>query len=65
MSLYRVEDMSCGHCVATIKDTVAATEPMAKVACDLPSKTISITGASDEDAILQSLKVAGYAAVPG
>ncbi|WP_353472103.1 heavy-metal-associated domain-containing protein [Salipiger sp. H15] len=64
MGTYKVEDMSCGHCVATIEKTVGEAEPAARVACDLPSKTVSITGARNEPAILQALRAAGYAAVP-
>ncbi len=63
MSTYKVEDMSCGHCVATIEETVKTADPAADAACDLPSKTVAITGAQNEALILQALRDAGYPAV--
>ena len=64
MSLFKVEDMSCGHCVATIEKAVAAADPAAEADCDLEAKTVEITGAADEAAVLEAIRAAGYAPVP-
>ncbi len=63
MSAYKIEDTSCGHCVTMIEKTVKTVGPAADAACDLPSKTVAITGAQNEDLILQALRDAGYPAV--
>lgn len=60
MSTYKVEDMSCGHCVSTIETAVAAAEPGARATCDLGTKTVVITGARDERAVVQAIRDAGY-----
>ncbi|MDX0604978.1 hypothetical protein GOD78_27895 [Sinorhizobium medicae] len=37
-----VEDMTCGHCVATIEKAVKTVDRNARVAVDLEAKTASI-----------------------
>ncbi|MBE9640493.1 heavy-metal-associated domain-containing protein [Salipiger mangrovisoli] len=60
MSRYKIEDMSCGHCVSAIETAVAAAEPGARATCDLGTKTVDITGARDEHAVLRAIRDAGY-----
>ncbi len=63
MSLYKVDDMSCGHCVATIEKSVKALDSDAKVTCDLGAKTVEVTSKADPAAIIGALDQAGYDAV--
>jgi copper chaperone len=64
MLRYKVEKMSCGHCVQTIANAVTSVDPTATVTADLASRTIAIetaTPAADMSAILAR---AGYATQP-
>lgn len=60
MADYKVERMTCGHCVATVRKAVTAAAPDADVAVDLSSKTVRVTGAPDEDAVKAAIRAAGY-----
>lgn len=60
MSTYKVEGMSCGHCISAIERAVAGVDPGARATCDLGAKTVVIEGARDEQAVLQSIRDAGY-----
>ncbi len=62
--LFKVEDMSCAHCVATIEKSVKALDADATVSCDLGAKTVAVTSAADPAAIVGALDDAGYEAVP-
>lgn len=64
MALYKVEDMSCAHCVATIEKSVKALDAGAMVTCDLGAKTVAVDSAADPAAIIGALDAAGYDAVP-
>jgi copper chaperone len=64
MLRFKVEDMSCAHCVATIDRTVKDLDADARVECDLATKTVSVTTTLDPAAIQAALEEAGYEAVP-
>ncbi|MHA6298209.1 heavy-metal-associated domain-containing protein [Devosia sp. CAU 1758] len=53
-----VNDMTCGHCVGTVRDALEAALPGTKVDIDLPTHKVSFTGdrARGEEAIRE----AGY-----
>lgn len=60
--LFKVEDMSCDHCVATIAKTVKALDPDAVVKSDLATKIVDVTSSTDPAAIQAALAEAGYEA---
>jgi copper chaperone len=64
MTEFDVQDMTCGHCVATITKTVKALDPQAEVMIDLPAHRVSISatqlGAEQWRAALED---AGYTPV--
>lgn len=53
-------DMSCGHCVRTITETVQALDPAATVAPDLPSHTVKIETVAADETVRAALTEAGY-----
>lgn len=55
-------DMTCGHCVATVKRTVAALDPHAEVDIDLPSHRVRIDTEASAEAVRQALQEEGYPA---
>jgi len=65
MKKFEVPEMSCGHCAATITRAIAAIDSGARVACDLPSRTVTIDDATaSEIALIASMQAAGYKASP-
>lgn len=61
MTTYSVPDMSCGHCVATIRDAVGAVDARAVLSFDLATRHVTVT-ASDPALIVRAMGAAGYAA---
>lgn len=57
-----VDDMTCGHCVASITKAVKAVAPAATVQADLNSHRVSIDGASDHAAVIAAIAEAGFTA---
>lgn len=56
---FRVPDMSCGHCKATIEQAIAAVGARAQV--DLASREVEVSGLP-EATVLAALRGAGYEA---
>lgn len=59
MSIFKVPDMTCGHCVKSITEAIKEAVPQAEVSCDLATKLVTVSGA-DADKIEQLIKEAGY-----
>lgn len=57
-----VEDMTCGHCVATVEKAVKAVDENARVAVDLEAKTASIDSEVGSEAFIAAIEDAGYRA---
>jgi copper chaperone len=65
MLTYRVDDMTCGHCVIAITKAIRSVDSSAKVDVDLPQRLVRIEpteGASDE--LLDVIAAVGYTPVP-
>lgn len=59
MGVFRVEEMSCGHCEKAIKYELAKGDPEVKVAVDLKKKTVQVENLTD-DRVMFLLKEIGY-----
>jgi copper chaperone len=59
MGLFKVEDMTCGHCEKAIRTELAKGDPNVKVEVDLKKKTVSVENLSD-DRVIFLLKEIGY-----
>jgi copper chaperone len=57
---FKVPDMTCGHCVATITKAVHGVAPDATVTTDLGSHRVKVEGATDGEAVRQAIVAAGY-----
>lgn len=65
MIAFQVQDMTCGHCVATITKAVKDADKDATVRIDLPSHRVEIEpAAADADQLSEAIKEAGYTPVP-
>lgn len=61
---FRVDDMTCGHCVRTITAAIQATDPRAEVAVDLATRQVRVDAATaTADQLRQSIAAAGYTPV--
>lgn len=56
----KVPEMTCGHCASTVEKAVKGVAPKAKVTVDLGASTVSVEGASDEEAVSAAILQAGY-----
>lgn len=64
MITFDVQDMSCGHCVASITQAVKEADPGATVEVDLSAKRVRIEPArSDAPALQGAIAEAGYTPV--
>ena len=57
---FKIDAMSCGHCVKSITQTVQTLDPQATVATDLESKKVSIDSQLDTASLKAALTEAGY-----
>lgn len=65
MITFDVQDMTCGHCVATITRAVQAADPAAAMTIDLPRHRIAVEPkAADAATLRQAIEDAGYTPVP-
>lgn len=58
-----VEDMTCGHCVATVEKAVKGVDPKAKVAANLEAKMVSIESEIKSYALAAAIEAACYRGV--
>lgn len=56
----KVEDMTCGHCAATVQKAVRSVDPVAKVDVDLATGTVTVETVADESRIGEVIRAAGY-----
>lgn len=57
---FRVEDMTCGHCVGTITNAVEKSIAGTTVQADLATHTVTVSGSSDAQPIADIITDAGY-----
>jgi copper chaperone len=63
--VYRVDDMSCSHCVLAVTEEVSQVLGVASVDVDLDTKLVRVRGADvDAAAVVVAIDDAGYDAVP-
>jgi copper chaperone len=53
-------DMSCGHCVSTVAQTVQEVDPKARVEVDLATKLVRIESSDGRQVFADALTEAGY-----
>ncbi len=56
----KVEEMSCGHCAATVQKAVKGVDPAAQVEVDLGSGMVSVDTTADEARVSAAIDRAGY-----
>ncbi|WEF33425.1 heavy-metal-associated domain-containing protein [Pseudoduganella chitinolytica] len=56
----QVENMSCGHCVASVTKAVQAVDGAARVDVDLAGKQVKVASSAPLDAVKAAIAEAGY-----
>lgn len=65
MIAFTVDDMTCGHCVATITRAVQDIDPAAKVRTELSTHRVEIDpGTADAARLADAIREAGYTPLP-
>lgn len=59
MGVFKVSDMTCGHCEKAIKEELTKEDSRIKVDVNLKDKTVSVENLSD-DRVMFLLKEIGY-----
>lgn len=57
---FRIEDMTCGHCVARVTKALRTFDPHATVRIDLRTHSVAIDGAADRGDYGYAIRDAGY-----
>jgi copper chaperone len=57
---FTLPDMTCGHCVRTVTETVQRVDPAATLTVDLPSHQVRIASQQPSDRFAQALADEGY-----
>lgn len=60
---FTVQDMTCGHCAATITDAVKAVDPSGRCEVDLPARRVKVESAFSADRISAAISKAGFTPV--
>lgn len=65
MNVFRVDDMTCGHCVSTIAKAIRATDRDARVSIDLAQHLVMVEPTeADAQELVDAITEAGYTPVP-
>ena len=61
---FSVQDMTCGHCVATITEAVKAVDPAGRCEIDLAARRVKVESAFSAERIAAAITKAGFSPVP-
>lgn len=64
MIRYSIPDMTCGHCKATIEQTVRKLDSAASLMFDMAAREVQIDSTVPQPALLAALAEEGYPATP-
>ena len=60
---FTVQDMTCGHCVATITGAVKSVDPDGRCEIDLAARRVKVDSAFPADRIAAAITKAGFSPV--
>lgn len=63
MHEFTVQDMTCGHCAATITDAVKAVDPAGRCEIDLGARRVKVESAFSAERIGAAIAKAGFTPV--
>lgn len=56
----KVDEMSCGHCAATVRKAVMSVDPAARVEVDLAGGIVSVETSAEDARVSDAIREAGY-----
>lgn len=62
MQVFKVQGMSCGHCVRAITQAVQARDPAAEVQVDLGAGEVRVASRLPAEQVIEAITEEGYAA---
>ena len=60
---FSVQDMTCGHCAATITDAVKSLDPEGRCEIDLDARRVKVESAFTADRVAAAIAKAGFSPV--
>ncbi|MGE8500184.1 MAG: heavy-metal-associated domain-containing protein [Pseudomonas sp.] len=63
MQVFKVQGMTCGHCVRAIERSIQARDPQAEVQVDLAGAEVRVNSELAADRLLEVILAEGYTAV--
>lgn len=57
---FKVEGMTCGHCVKAVTRAVQGVSPHARIEIDLPTRHVRVEGEQDAAKLRAAIEAAGY-----
>ncbi len=60
---FTVQDMTCGHCAATITDAVKSLDPDGRCEIDLAARRVTVASAFSADRVAAAIAKAGFTPV--
>jgi copper chaperone len=64
MHEFSVQDMTCGHCAATITEAVQSVDPAGRCEFDLGARRVKVDSAFSAERIAAAITKAGFSPVP-
>ncbi|MFJ4145579.1 heavy-metal-associated domain-containing protein [Pseudomonas sp. NPDC089734] len=64
MQLFKVQGMTCGHCVRAVTRVIKQDDPAAEVQVDLASAQVSVQSSLPLERIIELMGEEGYQAQP-
>lgn len=61
---FKVQDMTCGHCAATIADAVKSVDPAGRCDIDVAARRVRVESALSAERIAAAIAKAGYTPEP-
>lgn len=58
--IYRINGMTCNHCKASVEKAIGALDNIEDVVVDLGSKTASVKGNPDDEAVKKAVEEIGF-----
>ena len=60
MQIFKVQGMTCGHCVRAVTAALQGVDPQAQVEVDLAAKEVRVESEAEARALIEAIREEGY-----
>ncbi|MCQ4271316.1 cation transporter [Pseudomonas kuykendallii] len=60
MQIFKVQGMTCGHCVRAVTAALQGVDPQARVEVDLAAKEVRVESEAEARALIEAIREEGY-----